>query len=235
MNSPKSSLISRFLLVAVASISLSGCYVNKREQIGPAIDTETVMEIIIPYAVDLEHEKQLRLEDSSISYSKGNVTIQKIRLHFISQSILELREARELIVDITEGLIDNLNNDPFLGDYLVHNQLSSANFEICIKFESYLGLYLDKMYIHWIMLQNDYSHFYAFDLTNEFNLWNVNSECWHQCVEPYFKSRQIVDIRRAAEKHYQDTHQKPKSLLSNERYEGATGPKADQTDTGLPF
>lgn len=235
MKSPKSSLISRFLLVAVTSISLSSCYVNQKPAIGPAIDTETVMEIIIPYAVELEHVKQLHLEDSSISYGNGNVYIQKIKLNFITQTILELQEARELLVDITEELMGNLNNDPILYDYLAHYPITTANLDICIKFESYFGLYLDKRYVHWIMLQNDFSYFYAFDLTNEFNLWNVNSENWHQRVEPYYKSLQIVNLRRAAEKHYQDTHKKPTSLLSNERYEGATGPKADQTDTGLPF
>lgn len=233
MNPPKNSLIRRFLLIALL-MGMTGCQQRTYVQKPTPIDTENVMQVVIPYAVNLEHEKQLRLEDSSVAYGRGGLSIQNLRLNFISQSILELREARELIVDVTEGLVDGLNNNPELMDFFVENPLTSKNLEICIKFESYLGLYVDKAYIHWIMLQNDNSYFYAFDLTNEFNLWNLSAECWHQRVEPYFKSRQIVNISRLAEQDYQQAHPKPQSLLTNERYEGKNK-DADHTNMGLAF
>ncbi len=198
-------------------MNLAGCYVRKIEKPLPGIDNETVMWVVLPYAIELQHDKKLHLEESVAYYGGDGNYIEKMKLSFTSQSILELREARDLLVDVADGLIDSLNNDPELGPLISTYPLSTDNLDICIKFESYHGLYVDKAYVHWMTLQEGRSFFYAFDLTNEFHIWDIGAECWHERVEPFYKSRQIVTIQRAAEASYKERHPDPLSVLSKER------------------
>lgn len=213
----KNNLVLKFLLALFISLNFSSCYVSKTKPPLPGIDNETVMWVVLPYALELQHEKKLHLEESVAYYGGDGNYIEKMRLNFTSQSILELREARELLVDVADGLIDSLNNDPELGPLISTYPLSTDNLEICIRFESYHGLYVDKAYVHSIQLQEGRSFFYAFDLTNEFHIWDIGCECWHERTEPFYKSRQIVTIQRAAEASYKARHPDPLSVLTNER------------------
>jgi len=199
-------------------LNLVSCHPKKHPEPLPGIENEVVMQVVLPYAINLQHDKKLRLEDSVAYYGGNGTYIEKMSLSFISQSILELREARDLLVDVVDGLVDAINNDPVLGPLTSSYPLSSDNLEVCIKFESYHGLYVDKLYVHWMMLQDKMAFYYAFDLTNEFNLWDRDCECWHERVEPFYKSRQIVTIEREAEKIYQEKHPTPKSIFSSENY-----------------
>lgn len=224
MRSPKSNQISRFLIAILMTISLTGCRSQYEDVPLQGLNNEMIMQVVLPYAITLQHDKKLRFEDSSVTYGGQGAYIEKMRLVFTSQSILELREARGLLVDVVEGLLDNLNNDPILAGY----PLSSENLEICIKFESFLGFYVDPLYIHWMMLQDNNSFFYAFDITNEFSrkpllsAYDAQSECWHERVEPFYMSSQIVAIERAAEIGYKEMHPQPKSLFSTDRYDGSS-------------
>ncbi len=206
------------------TISITGCRSQVEDISLPGLNNEMIMQVVLPYAITLQHDKKLRFEESSVTYGGQGTYIEKLRIYFSSQSILELREARGLLVDVVEGLLDNLNNDSILAGY----PISSENLDICIKFESFLGFYVDPLYIHWITLQDNTSFFYAFDLTNEFSrkpllsAYDAQSECWHDRVEPYYMSSQIVAIERAAEQGYKDMHPQPKSLFSTDRYNGST-------------
>lgn len=223
MRSPKSSQISRFLIAILMTISLTGCRSQHEDVPLPGLNNEMIMQVVLPYAITLQHDKKLRFEDSSVTYGGQGAYIEKLRLYFSSQSILELREARGLLVDVVEGLLDILNDDPILAGY----PLSSEDLEICIKFESFLGFYIDPLYIHWMTLQDNTSFFYAFDITNEFSrkpllsTYDAQSECWHERVEPFYMSSQIVAIERAAEQGYKEMHPEPKSLFSTDRYNGS--------------
>jgi hypothetical protein len=220
MSSLKSSPTLRFLIVILTSLHLTSCHHQNEIEVLPGIENELVMSIVLPYAINLQHDMKLKLEESIVHYGGNGTYIEKMCLSFTSQSILELREARGMLVDIADGLLESLNLDPELGPLISGYPLSSDDLEICVKFESYLGLYVDKAYVHWMVLQDKRSYFYAFDMTNEFNIWDRDSECWHERVEPFYKSRQIIMIERAAEKAYREKHPKPKTLFSGERYQG---------------
>ena len=146
MGSLQPKPIFRFLITILLFINLTGCHPHKGFVPMPGIDNEMVMRVILPYAIQLQHDKKLTLEDSSATYGGQGNFIRKIRLHFISQSILELREARDLLVDVVDGFVDALNFDPVLGPLIASYPISSDDLEICIKFESYHGLYVDKIF-----------------------------------------------------------------------------------------
>jgi|GEM_PF-1917287 len=226
MSSLKMNPISRIIIATFASISLTGCYNTHEMTCLPGIENVQVMEVVLPYAINLQHDKKLFLEDSVVYYGGQGTYIEGMRLSFTSQSIIELKAAREMLVDIADGLIDSLNQDPVLGPLISGFPLSTDDLEICIKFESFLGFYVDKAYIHWLVLQDGKSFFYAFDMTNEFSRrpllssFDIQSECWHERVEPFYKSRQIVAIQRAAEQIYKDKQPKVESLFSGDRFGG---------------
>lgn len=210
--------LNQTFITILLSICLTGCQPYVHIVSLPGIDNELVMRVILTYASTLQHDKKLFLEDSSASYGGQGNYIRKIRLTFSSQSILELREARQLLVDVVDGFLDQVNFDPELGPLTSSYPISSDDLEICIKFESYHGLYVDKRYVHSAKLEEKWAFFYAFDITNEFGIWDRDCECWHQRVEPFYKSRQIVTIEREAEKLYKANHPEPKSLFSGDRY-----------------
>jgi hypothetical protein len=233
MSSLKYRPVFTLILVIATSFKLTSCRSPQQIEILPGIDNELVMSVVLPYAINLQHDMKLKLEESTVHYGGNGTYIAGMCLSFTSQSILELREARGMLVDIAEGLLESVNTDPELGPLVSGYPLSSNDIEICIKFQSYFGLYVDKAYIHWMVLQDGRSYFYAFDLTNEFNIWDRDCECWHERVEPYYKSRQIIMIERAAEKAYQEKHPKPKSLFSSDRYQGSLETNSTDVATEL--
>lgn len=183
----------------------------------PGISNEEVMRVVLDFANDLKHDRHLILEDSTVYYGNYGNYIGKIRLKFITQNIMEMCEARELLVDVTEGCLDRLNNDPVIGPLICSYPIGAENLEISICVESYHVRYVDKRYIAWIVLEEGLAFYYAGTLTNEFNIWDRDSENWHQRVEPYSKSAQIVAINREAERMYRERHPKPGSLFAGDR------------------
>lgn len=173
------------------------------------INTEDFSSVIIPYAVELRYDKRLHLQQSYVLYAGG---APKIRLQFISQDILEMCQARGLLVDVVEGLLDRLNrNIPRTTGFPY--PFTAASLEIYIDFESYYSRYVDPYYIGWVVLENGMAWYYAFnakDYTRDF--WNVRHE-------PYFKSLSFAKIRRRAEKEYENVHKIKAVNLNKEDHE----------------
>ena len=146
----------------------------------------------LPY---LRHEKHLRLEDSKVWY---NDQIHTIHMEFTSQDILEIREARMLLVDLIEGLLAELNRNPIIAPEFIQYPLAPENLEIYIDFESNHGLYVDPFYVGWLKLESGQTTFYAFDLKYKgTNLWNFR-------IEPYFKSRELTVFERESEDLFEE-------------------------------
>lgn len=204
------------LLVICTGFFLVSC-ARQAIPIEPGINNEDVMRVVLEFANDLKHDKHLHLEDSRVFYGNYGNYIDKIRLKFITQNILEMCEAREFLVDVAEGYLDRLNEDPVLGPLIAAYPIGPENLEIYICFESYHIRYVDKRYIVWTVLEDGMAYYYAGDLINEFNIWDRDAECWHHREEPYYKSVQIVNINREAERMYQERHPKPGSLFAGDR------------------
>jgi hypothetical protein len=141
------------------------------------------------------NHKRLRLEHAYVYYNTENFT--GLRLEISSQEILEIRDARDLLVDLTDDLLRSINNDPIIADELALGQLSADDLNIEINFESFFGIYVDPFYVGCIKLHHGMAHYYAFDLKGAKG-WYV----WHSRVEPFEKTREISLIERAAAEDY---------------------------------
>lgn len=191
-----------FLLLVASLGFLTGC-------LGPAghdelyfdkwvkkIDSSEIVHAIQEYLAYLRHEKHLRLEDSSIWYDSS---VNKVRMEFISQDILEVREARFLIVDLVEGLLAELNRNPIIAPQLATYPLTADFLEIYINFESFHGIYVDPYYVGRLELIDGQVTFTAFDAKAPgMNKWNFRTE-------PYAKSREFTVYEREAEKLFKQT------------------------------
>lgn len=204
------------LMIISFPLSFSGCCCPSWEYYGTGewtklIDGSEITHAIQHYLAYLRHEKHLRLEDSGVYY---NHTINTVRMEFISQDVLEVREARMLLVDVVEGLLAELNKNSILAPQFIQFPLAPENLEIYINFESFHGLYVDPYYVGWMKLEHGTSFFYAFDLkVTNLNFWDFR-------IEPYFKSREFVIYEREAEKIFKEAVElaNPPPLLTKERY-----------------
>lgn len=181
-----------------------------RNRVLKEIDTEDFSEVIIPYSVELRYEKRLHLQQSYVLYAGAD---PKIRLQFISQDILELCQARALLVDVVEGLIARLNL-VVGGSRIFPKQVTAADLEIYIDFESFYCKYCDPMYIGWVALEDNMAYYYAY------NVKDYTKDFWQKRVEPYFKSLSFATIKRRAEIDYELAHPIVKSVnLNNDERE----------------
>src|SRR5688572_6336962 len=116
-------------------IVLSGCcpqcdHPEERQMI--FVNNEELSAILWDYLTELKYDKHLHIEHT---YVCGSETGAKVRLEFITQNIMELCEARHLIVDVVEGLLDRINNDPIYALYPAPYPLTPDKLEIYIEFE----------------------------------------------------------------------------------------------------
>ncbi len=173
------------------------------------MNCEEMTLVIQEYAVELKHQKRLSLEDSKAYFDDGIHTVQ---MQFSSQDLKTMDEARQLLVDVVEGLLAKLNEDIFLGPDFASFPFSANNLEIYITFESFYGFHIDPYYINWICLENGTAAYYTFDLRDN------EKNCWHVRREPYSKSREIVLYERQGEELYKQRHQPNKNIFGGQRF-----------------
>lgn len=202
------SFLSRFLVLAglgflVSCTAAHGPWVK-------VVDTEEMTWIVQKVAADWKHNQgqRLRLEHSQVHYTNKFTTLS---LEFSSQEILEVEQARNLLVDLTEQLLREINTNPIVGGELA-STFTADNLSIEINFESYLGEYVDPFYVGCAKLHHGFAYYYAFDLKDE------NRYSWHSRVEPYFKTREVSMLSRAAEKLWDEVNDCPKHRLLDELY-----------------
>lgn len=160
------------------------------------INVEELSRTVIHYATKLSVDKRLSFEDSRVYYTDCS---EKIRLVFASQDILEIKQARRLLVDVVEGLLLAINNNPIIAADLCENPFTSNNLEIYINFESFYCEYVDPFYVGWIQLDDGMACYY---LATQKDMW---LDQWHSRFEPYYKSAQFVRFEREAENMYINT------------------------------
>lgn len=194
----------RFIIFALA-ILLSGC--ARYTPVIKTVNTEEVTWIVLNHMAKYKHEsgRRLKLEHSDVLY--GN-EITGLRLEISSQEILEIDEARNLLVDFVEELLYDINTNPIVSQQLAFIPFSADNLDLEINFESFFGEYVDPFYIGCIDLTNGMAKYNAFDLKHE------SRYSWHSRVESYSKTREISLLGRAADKKFEkDNACPPKRLL----------------------
>lgn len=206
-------LKSYLLPLAAFIFLLTGCYKQSPEvesgywvQLIDAPEIVHTVQHIMPY---LRHEKHLRLEDSRVFY---NQTINTVRMEFTSQDVLEVRDARFLLVDVVEALLAALNQNPAIAPKFVTYPLTPDQLEIYINFESFHGLYVDPYYVGYIMLEAGNATYWAFDTKeNGRNYWDFRTE-------PYEKSREFTVYEREAENMFKQLIDIEHPLILPEQY-----------------
>ena len=166
---------------------------NSYDSYTQAIDPLGFSEVIIPYAVELRRTKRLRLEDSVVYYNDHFA--ERFRVIFSSQEILEVCECRNLMVSVTEGLLERMNASPGIVDSFDHFPITADDLEFYFSFESYDIEYNDGTYIAWMSLHDGFVR-YLSGLVK-----NPRIDFWDARIEPYYKSLQFVQIERAAEEY----------------------------------
>ena len=174
------------------------------ESLEKKIDSAEVTWIAQKLAVKWEKELQLQLEDSNVYY--GN-NIHTLRFEFTSMSILTVKTAREMLVDVVEDILRSVNTSSTIAAELQDYPFTPENLEIYIDFKSFYNIYVDPYKVGFISLECGKAKYWASDVKDN-RLYG-----WHARIEPYFKSREIVQLGRAAEKQYKEQHSKPRSTL----------------------
>lgn len=162
------------------------------------LNTEEVTWLVQRAAVKFKHECFLRHEHSRVLYDSRGFT--RLGIQFSTQDILEMDEARGLLVDFVEFILGEINRDPLLVDQLAAYPFTADRLDIIILCESFLPTYVDPFYIGCIKLKHGIAYYYAADEKDQ-SLYS-----WHSRVEPYDKSREFIMLERGAEKEYKREH-----------------------------
>lgn len=155
---------------------------------------------------DMRIKHHLRLEDSRIAYDEF---INAIHIEFSSQDLIEIGEARKVIVDVVEGLLSRINNTC---DLVEARRFDAFDLEITINYQSFYGRYVDPYYVSWIQLENGVCTYYSFDVRD------CVKNCWHYRIEPYLKTREILYCQESAEENYNPKKIPFKSVFGDDRY-----------------
>jgi hypothetical protein len=205
----------RYLIwMLVLSAIFTGCQ-SKIVPVGPMvkkIDSEELSRLVLTFSNEWKSVHHLELEDSWAAYDNG---IKKICLRYSSQRLLDLKEARLLMVELVEEFLKRINNHTILGFELDSYPFTAEQLDVRINFESYFGMYVDPLYIGLTWLQAGCVHFYAFDRKDNDIDWD------HHRFEPYSKSRELALIQKEIDLPFVEKivpHKKPSSYIYD-RYE----------------
>ncbi len=224
-----SHLFTTLTLLCLAALSLTSCSLFDRypsECYGPesqsfktsaeeiskmseVIDSSPVTSAIQIFSIEMEKKHKVHLEHAKTFYDDG---ISKIQLEFSSQNIIDLCEARKLIVDMTETFLAKINRNPLISMDLKNYPFSANSLELYITFESYFGKYIDPNYIHWICMEDNLVDYYLFDLIDPL------TNKWKSRHESYPTSREIAVFQQEAEKQYEESNRPKINVFGEQRY-----------------
>lgn len=216
MHSYKTSLVmsmKRFLTLFALLMGLTSCMGPQLWRPEPPIvrdyDSDAFTSVTLHQAARLAHKHRWYLDDAWISYDEAGI-VHRIRLQYRTQNILELQEARAMLVDLVEEYLETLNANP-LAQMNLEEGFSADNLLIYVDFQTYWGLYGDPLYIGWMVLEDGLVYYYDFDVKNR------NVDYWYSRIESYNKSKEVVRIERESEESYKNTlPPSPKSKFDHE-------------------
>ncbi|MBS4163399.1 Uncharacterized protein PRO82_000700 [Candidatus Protochlamydia amoebophila] len=200
-------------LVCTAILILTSCQ-TKVIGTGPwvkKIDSEELSKIVISFSAKMKIDKHLELEDSWVTYEDY---IKKLSLHYSSQRLLTVYDARLLLVELVEELLYRINHNSIISYEVEHFPFTADDLDVKINFESFYGRFADEQYVGLISLQAGYAHFYAFDQKNRGIDWTNDR------FEPYTKSRELAFIKREVDLPFTDMHETNSRGLIKDNLDG---------------
>lgn len=175
-----------------------------------SVHADEITAIVQDYSVELRNLKRLHLEHANTYYNQEG--IHTIQLRYISQDIIDLCQARKLIIDVSEGLLDQLNSNTLLIPEFTNHAFYPFNFEIYIDFESYFIRFIDPYNIRWITMEDSKIIFYTADADDN------DKNNWHSRTESYNTSRNIVFYQRLAEDKFKALHETNRAIFGDKRF-----------------
>lgn len=166
------------------------------------INVEEITYLVENVTVRLRHKRRLYLQHA-VSYFYDSV--QSMRLEFLCSDIVDLPEARDLLVDTVEDLLAAFNQDPDISAQFESYPFTADRLEIYINYDSFYGLFVDPIRVGWTGMIDGIVSFYYFDAKDP------DDPCWHWKKEFYKTTREIVVYRRAAERRYREEQEIPMS------------------------
>jgi hypothetical protein len=193
------------LLIAVfCSCSQNYSYDDNWPVLVQKVDVNSFSEVIIPYATELGHTHRLRFEDSKVYYDDF---AQRFRVIWSTQQIVEICEARDLIVTVVEGLLKRLNANSQVIAAFDHYPITSDDLELYFFYSSGFVEYVDPTYTAFLSLHDGTVRYINGLIKNTRNDW------WDSRTETYDEAYRFAMLARSSEKAYIDAH-KPKKVTS---------------------
>ncbi len=216
--------MQRYILLLLLSMALVGCcgfrstfcqypykaYFKKpTEEQADLINRAALVDIIYGWGAQLRYDRGILLCSSCAVF---DTKIKKIRMEFNSQDLLELIEARKLLVYIVEGLLRRVNNYIGIEGVMSIRPFSFEQIEIVINFESFHGLFVDNQYNGRTTLLAGIAS-YA-----DFSAYNSQVPIFGCKKEPYLLSKQLVEIEERVKTPYIREAHRPELNHIKERY-----------------
>ncbi len=163
------------------------------------IDNEAFTDALFPYFLGLEKKYGLRPEFIFICY---DLQVDKLKIVLSSQQILEVKQARRWVVDIVEGMLDEVNSYPSLLANHWGFPFDISNVDLYVNFESFYGVYVDPTFVGAINLNDGIVHYSAFGFKN----WRLDK--WGCRIERYSLAKRLIEL--------EDAHEAPYKLAEGE-------------------
>jgi hypothetical protein len=135
--------------------------------------------VVVSYSDELERYKRLFLNDSRAFYDHY---VEYVWMKFRTQDIMDVLEARDLLVYVVEGFLARVNEDPEVSGDLYDFPFTADNLIVEIEFDSFYNRYINTRSIGRLELCQGNVSYYARDALRPDTIW------FHQRKEPYDKA-----------------------------------------------
>lgn len=180
----------------------------------------TVMTQVVPYSLELRALYNVNLQRSTVQIRDGELLIW---LDFETMNIMTIDDARDLVVNLTEGLLARLNQQQVLRDLTPNGEITEYNLFINIRFDSWFAVHIDPLYLGRVVLDGGEVFYYAQTGTYRGRDFKVH----HQHKELYIVTKEIIslemEVKRNQIRSRVDTlkeEAKRRRLLDEQKREG---------------
>ncbi len=199
--------------------TLTGCLYNDPAYREEMPDIPALEEIVVTYSDEMERYNRLFLSDSRAYYDHY---VEKVCMKFRTEAIMDVLEARDLIVHVVEGFLARVNEDPWVSTDLYNFPFTADNLHVEIEFDSFYGKYVDTREIGQVHLKEGIVYYYANDAMDRDTVF------FHKRQEPYEKA-----YRFSKYKHFRPYIKNPEPVqwVMHDASQAA----GDQTKVIMPY
>ena len=137
----------------------------------------------------LDSKWLLALDNSCINYDNG---IVRLNLYFTSEDLVDLCDARFLLVEIVNTYMGMFNDNFILSGELNQRPMLPEDLNIVITFDSFYGRYIDEQYVNQIRLFDGCVTYY------DFASFDPVTDIFQKHSEFYNNTRLIVAAQQRA-------------------------------------